>query len=231
MPSVTLTLIQSSSSDAVFNVYHTSLLPTNLIEPGVTADTLSNGYCTEVTASIYYVQNTITGCSTISKITTGDCGFEVSSSIGSIPPVPVPVPAPAPVAPSPVPAPTATPVSPTPVPAPVAPSPVPTPAPAAPVPVPQPAPAPSPVPVPVPTAPVPAPVASCQEYDLICPSTSPGVCTYSITCCDGTIDNNLILQPGDEPAYCLQSAPSVTGLYGTYSGPNGSCTEDCLIGG
>jgi len=231
MPSVTLTLTESSSADAVFNIYHTSLIPTNLIEPGVTAATLSSGYCTNVTASIYYVQNEKTGCSTISKITTGDCSFEVSASTGAITPVPVPVPSPAPVAPSPVPAPTATPVSPTPVPAPVAPSPVPVPAPAAPVPVPQPAPAPSPVPVPVPTAPVPAPVASCQEYDLICPSSTPTTCNFSITCCDGSTDNNLTLQPGDEPAYCLQEAPTVTGLYGTWDGPFGTCTEDCLIGG
>ena len=37
MPSVTLTLTESSSADAVFNIYHTSLIPTNLIEPGVIA--------------------------------------------------------------------------------------------------------------------------------------------------------------------------------------------------
>lgn len=79
-----------------------------------------------------------------------------------------------------------------------------------------------------PTPTTPTPVASCQSYTLVCPSSGPS-CQFTGTCCDGT-SLSTTLVAGTECDYCVQSAPSVVGLYGTVNGPFGSCVADCLEG-
>lgn len=133
------------------------------------------------------------------------CDFTISGSLSDSVCGPAPSPTPTPT-PSPTPGPTPTP---------------------GPSPSPSPGPSPSPSPTPSPT---PTPSVTCTEYDLICNSTSPGNCTFNVSCCDGSSITNLTLIPGSEATYCA-TAVSVTGPYGSATDTTSVCTDACFIGG
>ena len=114
-----------------------------------------------------------------------------------------------PVVPTPTPTPTPT----------VSPTPTPTPTPGAPTPTPTPTPSPSPTPTPSPTQ----VDVQCNEWELLCPSTSPSGCSYEYIDCNAVTQTGTI-EPDREIDACVlfPNTPIVNG--GTAVGPIAACT-------